>query len=53
LTGAFDGVIQIIENNPAIVLHVVLGLGAIVSIGFGALCWFITQKIMTKKLNLE
>lgn len=53
LTGAFDGIIQFMENNPAIIMHVGLGLGTIASASFGALCWFITQKIMTKKLNLE
>jgi len=52
-SGALDGIGQWIEYHPLESIHAGLCIGLVIVAAISAVFWFITQKIMTKKLNLE
>ena len=51
--GRLDSSLEWIVNNPYGAIHVYFWGSILLTAGVGALFWFVTQKIMTKKLNLE
>ncbi len=53
MTGALDGIALWIIANIYASLHIYLVGVALVQAALGAVFWLVTQKIMTKKLNLE
>lgn len=51
-----DALVKIVEwiaNYPIPAMHILFGVSVIISAAITALFWFVTQRIMTKKLNLE
>ena len=53
ITGALDGLGIWLVNNFAIAIHIFLCASIVVTAIISAVFWFVTQKIMTQKLNLE
>lgn len=53
MTNALNGVFEWMELNIIPTIHIFLCFAAVISLAFSALCWHVTQRIMTKKLNLE
>lgn len=53
MSNAFDGILPWIAAHPFATLHTVLCGAIVISAAMTAGFWIVTQKIMTKKLNLE
>ena len=53
LSGSLGDIMVWIERNPVPILHVFLFLAILTSAAFGAVCWVVTQRIMSRRLNLE
>ena len=51
--GGFGVVTQFMTDNMVATLYIIGAIGIVLNAGVAVLFWFITQKIMTKKLNLE
>ena len=49
----WDRILYWIAENPLPFMHIYLCFVVVLGAGLAALFWFITQKVMTKKLNLE
>ena len=52
-TGLFDNISAWLDNNAVLALHLTSIGGLLLSAALGAAYWFVTQYIMSKKLNLE
>ena len=53
MSNAFDGILPWIVDHPLATLHMVFCGSIVLSAVMTAAFWFVTQWIMTKKLNLE
>ena len=53
LSGSLGDIMDWIERNPVPILHVFLFFAILTSAAFGAVCWVVTQRIMSRRLNLE
>lgn len=53
LSGAFQGLVAWLENNTIISMYLVSGIMMTLSAAKATAFWFVSQSIMTKKLNLE
>ena len=51
--GALDGIGQWIAYHPLESIHIGFTIGFVFFAALSAIFWLITQKLMTKKLNLE
>jgi hypothetical protein len=53
MSDALVKTVEWIANYPIPAMHILFGVSVIISAAITALFWFVTQRIMTKKLNLE
>ena len=53
MSGLLDWVGNFILHYPLLSIHIMLWIGIIIEVGIGAVFYYITYYIMTKKLNLE
>ena len=51
--GAFDGLLEWASNHTITALHMLFCIAIVFTAGIAAVFWTVTQKIMSKKLNLE
>ncbi len=52
-SGALDAIGAWLSANSVVAIHIYLCGAAVISTAIGAAYWFVTHRIMTKKLNLE
>lgn len=53
MTGAFDGIVAWLDNHVTVAMHLALGTSIVIYAAMAVAFWYVTQWIMTKKLNLE
>ncbi len=53
MTGAFDGIVNWLDNHITVAMHLALGTSIVIYAAMAVAFWYVTQWIMTKKLNLE
>jgi hypothetical protein len=53
ISGVFDGIEIWLESNIILATHIYFAFALLISAALAAVFWFVTKKIMTKKLNLE
>ena len=51
--GMLESLIEYIEDNLEEFLHIVFGVGTVVTAALSAGCWLISRCVLRKKLNLE
>ena len=53
LSNGFAGIAMFVANHPFAAIHIFLVGATLFAAGLAALFWYVTQRIMTTKLNLE
>jgi hypothetical protein len=53
MSGAFDGIVMWLDDHMILTMHLTLGFSVVIYAAMSAAFWYVTQRIMTKKLNLE
>ncbi len=53
MTGMFDGIVNWLDNHITVAMHLALGTSIVIYAAMAVAFWYVTQWIMTKKLNLE
>lgn len=53
MSGAFDGIVMWLDDHMILTMHLTFGLSVVIYAAMAAAFWYVTQWIMTKKLNLE
>lgn len=53
MSGAFDGLIMWLDDHMILTMHLTMGVSIVIYAAMAVAFWFVTQSIMTKKLNLE
>ena len=51
--GVFDGIVMWLDDHMILTMHLTMGVSIVIYAAMAVAFWFVTQSIMTKKLNLE
>jgi len=53
MSGVFDGIVMWLDDHMILTMHLSMGISIVIYAAMAVAFWFVTQSIMTKKLNLE
>ena len=53
ISGVFDGIVMWLDDHMILTMHLTMGVSIVIYAAMAVAFWFVTQSIMTKKLNLE
>ena len=53
MSGVFDGIVMWLDDHMILTMHLTMGVSIVIYAAMAVAFWFVTQSIMTKKLNLE
>ena len=53
MTGVFDGIVMWLDDHMILTMHLAMGTSIVIYAAMAVAFWYVTQWIMTKKLNLE
>ena len=53
MTGVFDGIVMWLDDHMILTMHLAMGVSIVIYAAMAVAFWYVTQWIMTKKLNLE
>ena len=53
MSGAFDGIVMWLDDHMILTMHLAMGTSIVIYAAMAVAFWYVTQWIMTKKLNLE
>lgn len=53
MSGALDGIVMWLDDHMILTMHLTMGVSIVIYAAMAVAFWFVTQSIMTKKLNLE
>ena len=53
MSGVFDGIVMWLDDHMILTMHLTMGISIVIYAAMAVAFWFVTQSIMTKKLNLE
>jgi len=53
MSGVFDGIVMWLDDHMTLTMHLSMGISIVIYAAMAVAFWFVTQSIMTKKLNLE
>ena len=53
ISGVFDGIVMWLDDHMILTMHLTMGVSIVIYAAMVAAFWYVTQTIMTKKLNLE
>lgn len=53
MSGVFDSIVMWLDDHMILTMHLTMGVSIVINAAMAVAFWFVTQSIMTKKLNLE